>query len=165
MINIKDIEFYLYFIFKAIVPERFDMFWSVNRKLMETTGNDHCFRHVPFKIHDQNGKIIQKLLAPVDKSGKQKTLLDLFRLAVPSLFSMNTDKSESEEASPPVNSTSEPCDNEPNSCDSEVKLNFRYLVQGISPPLVTPVQWLSEHLSHPDNFLHICIAPLLDPSS
>ena len=34
---------------------------------------------------------------------------------------------------------------------------WRIVVQGIEPPLETPVQWLSEHLSHPDNFLHICM--------
>lgn len=27
------------------------------------------------------------------------------------------------------------------------------LIQGIRPPLNTPIQWLSEHLSYPDNFL------------
>jgi hypothetical protein len=31
------------------------------------------------------------------------------------------------------------------------------LVQGVSPSLDTPIQWLSEHLSYPDNFLHICV--------
>lgn len=25
--------------------------------------------------------------------------------------------------------------------------------------LETPIQWLSEHLSYPDNFLHICLLP------
>lgn len=31
------------------------------------------------------------------------------------------------------------------------------VIQGIEVPMETPVQWLSEHFSHPDNFLHICI--------
>ena len=31
------------------------------------------------------------------------------------------------------------------------------LVQGVTPPLDTPIQWMSEHLSYPDNFLHICV--------
>jgi len=35
--------------------------------------------------------------------------------------------------------------------------NLRIIIQGIEPPLSTPVQWLSEHFSHPDNFLHISI--------
>ncbi|XP_047514442.1 autophagy protein 5 isoform X2 [Pieris napi] len=28
---------------------------------------------------------------------------------------------------------------------------------GITIPLDTPLQWLSEHLSYPDNFLHVCV--------
>ncbi|XP_040576577.1 autophagy protein 5 [Lepeophtheirus salmonis] len=39
-------------------------------------------------------------------------------------------------------------------CDVD---NLQFLTQGISPPLDTPIQWLSEHLSYPDNFLHICV--------
>eukprot|EP00794_Sanderia_malayensis_P016032 gene16032-17652_t len=34
---------------------------------------------------------------------------------------------------------------------------WKIIIQGIEPPLETPLQWLSEHLSHPDNFLHICM--------
>ena len=35
--------------------------------------------------------------------------------------------------------------------------DMRVIIQGIEPPLETSLQWLSEHFSHPDNFLHICI--------
>lgn len=28
---------------------------------------------------------------------------------------------------------------------------------GISPPLETPLQWMSEHMSYPDNFLHLIV--------
>ncbi|XP_062515675.1 autophagy protein 5-like [Corticium candelabrum] len=31
------------------------------------------------------------------------------------------------------------------------------IVHGVEPPLDTPLQFLSEHFSHPDNFLHIAI--------
>jgi len=31
------------------------------------------------------------------------------------------------------------------------------IVQGISPPLNTPIGWLAEHCSHPDNFLYIVV--------
>ncbi|XP_076258968.1 autophagy protein 5 [Rhynchophorus ferrugineus] len=30
-------------------------------------------------------------------------------------------------------------------------------IHGMTPPLDTPLQWMSEHLSYPDNFLHLCI--------
>ena len=43
-----------------------------------------------------------------------------------------------------------------------LKLNFlsfsvNVVTQGIKPDLDTPLQWMSEHLSYPDNFLHIVI--------
>lgn len=39
----------------------------------------------------------------------------------------------------------------------DVKLfKYKFLSHGIEIPLDAPLQWLSEHLSYPDNFLHIC---------
>lgn len=32
-----------------------------------------------------------------------------------------------------------------------------FIIQGIRPAGETPVQWLSQHLSYPDNFLHIAV--------
>ncbi|KAK8739599.1 hypothetical protein OTU49_003420 [Cherax quadricarinatus] len=39
---------------------------------------------------------------------------------------------------------------------SAINEGDRVVIQGIEAPQDTPLQWLSEHLSHPDNFLHIC---------
>lgn len=33
------------------------------------------------------------------------------------------------------------------------------LIHGIELSPTTPLQWLSEHFSHPDNFLHMCVVP------
>ena len=33
------------------------------------------------------------------------------------------------------------------------------VVQGLEPPLETPIHYLSEHLSYPDNFLHVVLKP------
>ena len=41
--------------------------------------------------------------------------------------------------------------------DDRLSRSWRLIIQGIEPPLETPLQWLSEHLSHPDNFLHVCV--------
>ncbi|KDR09853.1 autophagy protein 5 isoform X1 [Zootermopsis nevadensis] len=38
--------------------------------------------------------------------------------------------------------------------------NLLVMTHGIEPPWETPLQWMSEHLSYPDNFLHLCIQPL-----
>ena len=43
------------------------------------------------------------------------------------------------------------------------ELKFKQVVvQGIEPCLSTPVLWMSEHLSYPDNFLHICVVPRVE---
>lgn len=62
--------------------------------------------------------------------GEHRTLGDLLRDFVPELFS----------------SVSGVVDNE-----------WRVVIQGIEPPPETPVHWISEHFSHPDNFLYIVI--------
>ena len=36
------------------------------------------------------------------------------------------------------------------------------LIHGIELSPESPLQWLSEHFSYPDNFLHICVVPKLD---
>lgn len=41
--------------------------------------------------------------------------------------------------------------------DGEKKTQI--MIHGIEPMLETPIQWLSEHMSYPDNFLHISIIP------
>uniref|UniRef100_A0A1B6CPK7 Autophagy protein 5 n=1 Tax=Clastoptera arizonana TaxID=38151 RepID=A0A1B6CPK7_9HEMI len=33
----------------------------------------------------------------------------------------------------------------------------RIITHGVEPMLETPIQWMSEHLSYPDNFLHLCV--------
>ena len=33
------------------------------------------------------------------------------------------------------------------------------LIQGLEPPMETPIHYLSEHLSYPDNFLHVVVRP------
>ena len=45
----------------------------------------------------------------------------------------------------------------------------RAVIQGVYPSLDTPIQWLSDNCSHPDNFLHIVLhltdAPLREEDS
>ena len=36
-------------------------------------------------------------------------------------------------------------------------ISVNVVTQGITPELDTPLQWMSEHLSYPDNFLHIVV--------
>lgn len=109
---------------------KFDQFWSVNRKLMEHNEGE-LFRHIPFRIHWGDLHFIQKLIKPVSTEGNALTLGDLLRESVPEVLpTKDGDKS-----------------------------SHRVVIHGCVLPLEVPLQWLSEHLSHPDNFLHICIVP------
>lgn len=111
--------------------DKFDQFWSVNRKLMESEGEE-IFKHIPFRIHQPDSVVIQKLFKPLDDNGEPQTLEHLLRSALPEY-------------------------------DWPDELMFKQvIVQGIRPSLDTPVLWLSEHLSYPDNFLHICVTPRVE---
>lgn len=49
------------------------------------------------------------------------------------------------------------CPREPAKNLIDVRLfRYRFMSHGIEIPFDTPLQWLSEHFSYPDNFLHIC---------
>ncbi|XP_032230283.1 autophagy protein 5 [Nematostella vectensis] len=110
--------------------DKFEQFWAVNRRLMERVGDDPYFKYIPFKIYQVDKPFIQWLFRPVSDTGEQQTLRDLLQLCVPHVLSANS---------------------------MDVDSQWRIVIQGIEPPLETPTQWLSEHLSHPDNFLHIVV--------
>lgn len=112
--------------------DKFDQFWAMNRKLMEFSTEEGGFRYIPFRIYQATSErpFIQKLFRPVSADGALHTLGDLLREMYPAAV-----PSEGEEK------------------------RLLVVIHGIEPLFETPLQWLSEHLSHPDNFLHICIVP------
>ncbi|KAM6356173.1 autophagy protein 5 isoform 3-T4 [Podargus strigoides] len=112
--------------------DKFEQFWAINRKLMEYPPEDSGFRYIPFRIYQATTErpFIQKLFRPIASGGQLHTLGDLLKDVCPSAI------------------TSE---------DGEQKTQV--MIHGIEPMLETPIQWLSEHMSYPDNFLHISIIP------
>ncbi|XP_010963670.1 autophagy protein 5 isoform X2 [Camelus dromedarius] len=112
--------------------DRFDQFWAINRKLMEYPAEENGFRYIPFRIYQTTTErpFIQKLFRPVAPDGQLHTLGDLLKEVCPSAVAPE---------------------------DGEKK--NQVMIHGIEPMLETPLQWLSEHLSYPDNFLHISIIP------
>lgn len=48
----------------------------------------------------------------------------------------------------------------PSLCELDGEKKTQVMIHGIEPMLETPIQWLSEHMSYPDNFLHISVIPL-----
>ncbi|KAK9514368.1 hypothetical protein VZT92_027840 [Zoarces viviparus] len=113
--------------------DKFDQFWAINRKLMEYPTEEGGFRYIPFRIYQTTSDrpFIQKLFRPVSPEGSVHTLCDLLKEMYPVAL---------------------PSDGEPK--------RYQVVIHGIEPLLETPLQWLSEHLSHPDNFLHICVLPV-----
>ncbi|XP_035687247.1 autophagy protein 5-like isoform X2 [Branchiostoma floridae] len=108
--------------------DKFDQFWAINRRLMEH-GEENCFKHLPFRLYQADKPCIQRLFRPITEEGEQRLLGDLVREVAPQVFNTEEDTSGS----------------------------WKVVIQGVEPPMETPVQWLSEHFSYPDNFLHICL--------
>ncbi|XP_046845360.1 autophagy protein 5-like isoform X1 [Xenia sp. Carnegie-2017] len=108
--------------------DKFEQFWGVNKRLMERSG-DELFRHIPFRIHQGDEMFIQKLVKPINEAGELLTLKSLMQQALPDTFATNEDFE-----------------------------SAKIVIHGIEPPTDTPLQWLSEHFSYPDNFLHIVLS-------
>ncbi|KAK6488626.1 autophagy protein 5 isoform X1 [Huso huso] len=113
--------------------DKFDQFWAINRKLMEYSVEEGGFRYIPFRIYQTTSDrpFIQKLFRPVTAEGQTHTLGDLLKEMFSAAVTPN---------------------------DGEKK--YQVVIHGIEPVLETPLQWLSEHLSYPDNFLHIIVIPM-----
>uniref|UniRef100_A0A8C4GT74 Autophagy protein 5 n=1 Tax=Dicentrarchus labrax TaxID=13489 RepID=A0A8C4GT74_DICLA len=109
--------------------DKFDQFWAINRKLMEYPTEEGGFRYIPFRIYQTMS----------DRPFIQK----LFRPVSPE-GNVHTLGDLLKEILIKI------------ICEQK---RYQVVIHGIEPLLETPLQWLSEHLSHPDNFLHICVIP------
>lgn len=89
-----------------------------------------CFKYIPFRLYQSNKPLIQNLTRPVHESGEKMTLYNLLENMLPHVVQ--------------------------DIVDSKLKL----VTHGIEPSLDTPLQWMSEHLSYPDNFLHLVLLPV-----
>lgn len=89
--------------------------------------NEEPFRSVPLRIYQPDTMYIQRLCKAVADTGEPLNLGHVLGNILPKKF----DNSESS--------------------------SHQALIHGVEVPMETPVQWLSEHLSHPDNFLHIVV--------
>ncbi|XP_049887459.1 autophagy protein 5 [Pectinophora gossypiella] len=101
--------------------DKFDQFWAINRRLMESHSDNDGFKHIPVRIYSDDGACNQRLVSPKNSDGSRKVLQQMITELYP-------DK-------------------------PDVKLR----THGITLPTDTPLQWLSEHMSYPDNFLHLCL--------
>ena len=120
-------------LWSGIVNDKFDTFWPINHKLMELSTGENGFRCIPYRIHRPDLPVVQTTFRPFSDIGHPHLLRDLLRHTLSDLIDMGN--------------------------ETETLAKYRVVIHGIETSLDAPVQWLSEHLSHPDNFLHVCILP------
>lgn len=100
----------------------YDLFWSINSKLMNGYEDTGMFKSIPLRIYE-NDSVQQALVSPVSDDGKTRTLSDYV-----------TDYLRNRQLP-----------------------DFCVITHGIEVPLDAPLQWLSEHMSYADNFIHLAI--------
>jgi len=118
----------------GLLNDKFDQFWMVNRKLMECTPEDP-FKNIPIRLYQPDKPFVQKLVKPFleteDASGGGGGRVRTETLTLGHALSILA----------------------PDAID----VSHTVLIQGLEPPLETPIHYLSEHLSYPDNFLHVVL--------
>lgn len=195
-------------LWSSLVNDKFDQFWSINKKLMDRTDNE-LFRSIPFRLYFPDYTFVQKVVKPctietpifrgtekltttadspslpvvydydidivINKSHKCghptsddnggtniehrcSTMLDLIQVTfnnrINELLVTQTKKAE---ATGVVEGIDKSAGTQSKDNLIDVKLfKYRFVTHGIEIPFNTPLQWLSEHFSYPDNFLHIC---------
>eukprot|EP01135_Chromosphaera_perkinsii_P009532 Nk52_evm1s1791 gene=Nk52_evmTU1s1791 len=138
----------------SLVKSLFEPFWAINRRLALHSDNEPI-KYIPFRLYIPGQPVVQEPFSPMtvlsDGSPHEKTLHDLLVEIIPEIF-------ETESASGAAGGESSSSGGEMEQ-QKQPRLKARVVIHGISPSLETPMIWLSENMSHPDNFLHICILP------
>jgi autophagy-related protein 5 len=169
-------------LWQGLQNDKFDQFWAVNRRLMEVPASStsfadggsntelsqvsSCFKHIPIRLYEGEKSMIQKLIQPTVNAMHDKTSQKDISLEV-------TSESKVTHATSSLEDDSQSQDKQPNVIALKRLATLRDLLeeilpdrfsnevnvvtQGIKPDLETPLQWMSEHLSYPDNFLHIVV--------
>jgi autophagy-related protein 5 len=126
-------------LWNSLLQDKYEAFWNINMKLMSYTDNLYYFRYIPFRIYILDRSFIQKLFCPYDfEHDRWMTLNDLIE------FSLNHE------------AQCEQLGHEKKILNVNIN-DYQVIIHGVQPPLHTPIQWLSEYFSYPDNFLHICL--------
>nr|XP_036215626.1 autophagy protein 5 isoform X2 [Bactrocera oleae] len=107
-------------LWQGLSNDKFDQFWAINRRLMEANGDQETFKYIPVRFYADEDIYTQKLITPINKNGKKKTVGEM-------MIEMST----------------------------PLRKVVEVRTQGISIHDGANLQWLSEHLSYPDNFLHL----------
>lgn len=123
-------------LWQGIRQNKFDVFWKINSKITVPEELPLC-KYIPFRVCRPSIPAIhiQEPIPPKSPSGTDHTLGSALKLVLPELF-------------PEEDLTN-------NSAILNNKL--KVIIQGITPPLETPLTWLNANCSHFDNFLYAII--------
>ena len=124
----------------GLVNHKFDPFWLVNKKLMSITP----FRCIPIRVYlPAHPVYLQKLIKCDDEKDHPITLHDF--LSKHNYFQQQQQKQDDD------------CESPASDQIAKFEKRLKLLTHGHEVPAQTPIQWMSEHLSYPDNFIHLCI--------
>lgn len=77
---------------RVFLLDRYEQFWAVNKKLMETSPEIPYFRYIPFRIYQPDKSFIQKLVKSVDEEGNRLTINDLLHQTIPDALKLPSTK-------------------------------------------------------------------------
>ena len=150
-------------------PDKFDQFWAVNRRLMEILP---LARASTPNVSDTSSTSAKSDTEPAETgsgstgTGSSSTIgtgteFKVFKHIPIRMY--QSDRLLSLKLVKPTKT----CDNGSECWTTLADLLKEYFIsenydkvvtQGIQPDLETPLQWLAEHLSYPDNFLHVIVS-------
>ncbi|KAH3742865.1 autophagy protein 5 [Pelomyxa schiedti] len=133
----------------AIEKNDLAMYTTLNNKLQPTT-----WKNVPVRICRPHMAFIQDLVPVLNPQGNPRTLEEVLRDALPEDFPPSPASSAASASTIPAMATPSNTSTVPNNPRVTV------LVQGITPPLCTPVVWMAATMCHPDNFLYVIVKKL-----
>ncbi|KAI3381815.1 hypothetical protein SNEBB_004032 [Seison nebaliae] len=120
----------------SLSTNNFKQFWEINRLLMRKNKLTNCFHNIPFRYYYRkknekmnNFNFYQALFSPIDGEGNKRRFRDLLEWILEK-FEMKENV-------------------------QQIISEGQFIVQGIVPSFNVPIQYMCEHLSSPDNFLHI----------
>lgn len=116
-------------LWNAVVNHKFDQFWSINRRLMLPDSGQDVFRHIPFRFYLRSKGDIPLLIQKLVKPLMNNNDPATYRNLLIDVLGQKYIEND----------------------------NYRCVLHGVEPDYDLPLQWMSEHLSYSDNFLHIVI--------
>lgn len=126
-------------LWNGVVNYKFDQFWSINRRLMSFDTDETSFKHIPFRLYYCPQ---QKQQQGGNNNSSSSSTVYVQKLVKPVL-----------EGATPATLR----DLVHQTLGEEVLSKAKFIQHGVETPLDTPLQWMSEHLSYPDNFVHIYV--------